>query len=139
MGKRATRKPPPKKVVPKLPTSFDCPFCNNTSTVECTIDRKKSQGRLNCQICGAQYQTNITYITDPIDVYSEWIDECEKVNREKEEEEEDQVPQQVVNYRSNHASAQHQAYQDDEEEDDEEEEAPRQGYNHQVYNRGGYH
>ena len=29
-----------------------------------------------CNTCGAKYETNITALSDPIDVYSEWIDAC---------------------------------------------------------------
>ncbi|KAF0976580.1 hypothetical protein FDP41_004479 [Naegleria fowleri] len=149
MGKRKTRKPPPKKVQPKLPTSFDCPFCNHEGTVECVIDRKQSTGKLTCRICGAQYQTNITYIMSAIDVYSEWIDECEKVNSANynEEEEEDtlnQPTQEQVNYHQqqqpHHRLSHHQQQQHEEDEEDEDDGSggPTQGLHHQ-YHSGMYH
>jgi hypothetical protein len=31
---------------------------------------------VQCNTCGAKYETNITALSDPIDVYSEWIDAC---------------------------------------------------------------
>jgi hypothetical protein len=40
MGKRkkGRKKPPPKKKIPtKVPTVFDCPFCNHEQTVECKL------------------------------------------------------------------------------------------------------
>jgi transcription elongation factor Elf1 len=63
------------------------------------MDRKSSAGKVLCRICGKAYQTTITFLTDPIDVYSEWIDECQKENEgEKpddydDEEEEEEVVQ----------------------------------------------
>jgi len=140
MGKRKTRKPPPKKVMPKLPTSFDCPFCNNEGTVECTINRKTSIGALACRICGAKYSTNITYINDPIDVYSEWIDECEKVNANRDEDEdEDEVGPTQQQQMYHHDNRQQQVYQDDEEDEEgeEEDDGPTQ-HQYAAYNRGGY-
>ena len=38
-------------------------------------------GSVQCNTCGAKYETNITALSDAIDVYSDWIDECEAVNR----------------------------------------------------------
>ena len=130
MGKRKTRKPPPKKVQPKLPSSFDCPFCNHEGTVECTIDKKKSTGKVCCRVCGAFYQTNITYITEAIDLYSEWIDECEKANAEESVETERQEHyQQIQQQRVTHQPANHES--EEEEEEDQ--------YSHPMYHRGtGY-
>jgi len=48
--------------------------------VECKIDKEKSLGLIKCSICDASYQMMITYLTEPVDVYSEWIDKCEEEN-----------------------------------------------------------
>jgi len=37
-------------------------------------------GSVQCNTCGAKYETNITALSDAIDVYSDWIDACEAVN-----------------------------------------------------------
>ncbi|KAL4199682.1 hypothetical protein AMTRI_Chr03g146130 [Amborella trichopoda] len=81
MGKRKSRaKPPPKKRMDKLDTVFSCPFCNHGSSVECRLDMKNLIGEATCRICQENFSTTITALSEAIDVYSEWIDECERVN-----------------------------------------------------------
>ncbi|ONI22636.1 hypothetical protein PRUPE_2G141500 [Prunus persica] len=69
MGKRKSSraKPVAKKRMEKLDTAFCCPFCNHGSSALCSV-------------CQESFSTTITPLTEPIDVYSEWIDECERVN-----------------------------------------------------------
>ncbi|KAF7836679.1 transcription elongation factor 1-like protein [Senna tora] len=86
MGKRKSRrKPPPKKRMNKLDTVFSCPFCNHGSSVECRLDTRNSIGELACRICQENFSTTITALSEPIDVYSEWIDECERFNNLEDE------------------------------------------------------
>ncbi|KAM7492560.1 hypothetical protein LguiA_035481 [Lonicera macranthoides] len=86
MGKRKSRaKPPPRKRMDKLDTVFSCPFCNHGSSVECRIDMKNLIGEANCGICQENFSTSVTALTEPIDIYSEWIDECERVNNHEED------------------------------------------------------
>ncbi|CAJ2658925.1 transcription elongation factor 1 [Trifolium pratense] len=81
MGKRkAKTKPAPKKRMDKLDTVFSCPFCNHGSSVECRIDMKNLIGEASCSICQESFSTAITALSEAIDIYSEWIDECELVN-----------------------------------------------------------
>ena len=42
-------------------------------------DRVKKIGSLQCRVCNAEYQALINYLSEPIDVFSEWLDECERV------------------------------------------------------------
>ena len=77
MGKRKAAKPPPKKSRPKLDTVFTCPFCNAESAVEASMDRKAKLGKLTCKACAETWGTEINALTEPIDIYSEWIDACE--------------------------------------------------------------
>ncbi|KAL6043826.1 Transcription elongation factor 1 [Balamuthia mandrillaris] len=81
MGKRKSRKKPVKRVAAKVPTAFDCPFCNHEKAVECKIDKENSIGIVSCNICSAEYKMVTNYLTEPIDVYSEWIDRCEEQNQ----------------------------------------------------------
>ena len=62
---------------PKLAKRFKCPFCSNDDTVECKMDFKAGIGTLNCRLCGAAYQMPIHHLHEPIDVFSEWLDDCE--------------------------------------------------------------
>ncbi|PPD99495.1 hypothetical protein GOBAR_DD03474 [Gossypium barbadense] len=91
MGKRKSRaKPAPKKRMDKLDTVFSCPFCNHGTSVECRLDMKNLIGEASCRICQESFSTVITALTEPIDIYSEWIDECERVNNLEEEDDGDQ-------------------------------------------------
>ncbi|KAK1604279.1 hypothetical protein QYE76_027952 [Lolium multiflorum] len=78
--RKAAAKPPPKKRMDKLDTVFSCPFCNHGSSVECRIDMKNLIGEANCRICQESFSTTANALTEAIDIYSEWIDECERVN-----------------------------------------------------------
>ncbi|EEF42381.1 Transcription elongation factor, putative [Ricinus communis] len=76
--KRAAKKP---MRVEKLATAFTCPFCNHPDSVTCDIDKKVWVGEAECHICTESFVTKINRLTEPIDIYSEWIDECERVNK----------------------------------------------------------
>lgn len=68
-----------KKIV--LAKRFKCPFCANEDVVECSMDRRKGIGSLACRLCGASYQMPIHHLHEPIDVFSEWLDDCEAAER----------------------------------------------------------
>jgi transcription elongation factor Elf1 len=83
MGKRKkSSKPVVKRVQAKLDKRFDCPFCNQPKAVEVLLDRSTvpMRGRLECGVCGASYQCAINSLSEPVDVYSDWIDTIEEVN-----------------------------------------------------------
>lgn len=65
-----------------VPKAFDCPFCNHSKTIECQMrrDQKPPVGIIECTVCGANYTSVITHLTEPVDVYSDWIDACEQEN-----------------------------------------------------------
>merc|ERR1719461_325238 len=74
-----------KKAKERVAEVFNCPFCNYSKTVECKMDRKKHLGTISCRICGANFQMMINHLTEPIDIYSDWIDECAQVNEVNQE------------------------------------------------------
>jgi transcription elongation factor Elf1 len=76
-SKMASRKKP----AVKLDKIFCCPFCNHAGSVDCEIDRKEWFAVVKCFVCKESYSTKAHALTEPIDVYSEWIDECEKANQ----------------------------------------------------------
>ncbi|KAK5844487.1 hypothetical protein PVK06_000627 [Gossypium arboreum] len=92
MGKRKSRaKPPPKKRMDKLDTVFSCPFCNHGTGVECRLDMKNLIGEAICRIVKKAFAPPLQHSLVLADVscwegrfldslYSELIDECEKVN-----------------------------------------------------------
>ncbi|XP_073312031.1 transcription elongation factor 1 homolog isoform X2 [Primulina huaijiensis] len=87
MGKRkSTAKPPPKKRMDKLDTVFSCPFCNHGTSVDCRIDMKNLIGEASCRICQESFSTTVTGTKFSHNRYSEWIDECERVNNLEDED-----------------------------------------------------
>ncbi|KAJ6879078.1 hypothetical protein NC652_032588 [Populus alba x Populus x berolinensis] len=80
MAKRKSRSNsrPVKKPKLKLDTVFRCPFCQLENTVGCSFDKDLNIGEISCSICHAGYDTKLTPLTEPIDIYCEWIDECER-------------------------------------------------------------
>jgi transcription elongation factor Elf1 len=60
-----------------LAKRFKCPFCANDETVECKMDLRNGIGSLSCRLCGASYQMPIHHLHEPVDVFSEWLDDCE--------------------------------------------------------------
>ncbi|KAM3195293.1 hypothetical protein ACQJBY_071416 [Aegilops geniculata] len=70
-----------KKPAPKLETSFCCPFCNHPGGVSCTIDLKLYVATAVCYVCEEAYHTTAHYLTEPVDVYHDWIDACEMANQ----------------------------------------------------------
>jgi transcription elongation factor 1 len=82
MGKRKSRKKPVKpRMVLKVPTQFDCPFCNHSQSVECKMQKQRHIGEVRCSVCDASFQCEVTALDEAVDVYSAWIDECERQNR----------------------------------------------------------
>ncbi|KAJ8462211.1 hypothetical protein ONZ45_g18019 [Pleurotus djamor] len=84
MGKRkkATRKPAPARQKEPLDTTFTCLFCHHDKAVTVRIDRKESIAQLVCKICDQRYQSKIHHLTEPIDIYSEWIDAADAAQQE---------------------------------------------------------
>jgi transcription elongation factor Elf1 len=90
MSKKKARKKIIKVVQPKVPTIFDCPFCNYKKCVDVKIDRKKRIASLKCKVCQSSYETTLNHLTEPVDVYYNWIDECERENMRKDKEEKEE-------------------------------------------------
>ncbi|KAF2731219.1 Elf1-domain-containing protein [Polyplosphaeria fusca] len=83
MGKRKSSKKvqgPKKKE--KLPTTFQCLFCNHEGSITCSLDKKSGVGSLQCKVCGQTFQTTINYLSAPVDVYADWIDACDEVAKQ---------------------------------------------------------
>ncbi|KAK9407740.1 transcription elongation factor 1 like [Crotalus adamanteus] len=83
MGRRKSkRKPPPKKkMTGTLETQFTCPFCNHEKSCDVKMERARNTGVISCTVCLEEFQTPITYLSEPVDVYSDWIDACEAANQ----------------------------------------------------------
>ncbi|KAF8609901.1 Elf1-domain-containing protein [Ceratobasidium sp. AG-I] len=78
MGKRKSSKKPASRIKPTLDITFNCLFCHHEKSVTCKIDKREGLGYLTCKICAQTFQTKIHHLSEPIDVYSSWIDACDE-------------------------------------------------------------
>ncbi|KAL2913586.1 hypothetical protein HK105_206888 [Polyrhizophydium stewartii] len=83
MGKRKSARKPQKKIKTTLDKEFSCLFCNHENTVTAKLDMETKSGTLMCRACGVSFQAQITALSEPIDLYSDWIDACERANEVK--------------------------------------------------------
>jgi len=84
-------------------TTFTCLFCHHDQSVTVKLDRKEGVAQLVCKVCGQSFQSKVnrtcsqghrilreTYpittldLTEPIDIYSEWIDAADYAAKEEE-------------------------------------------------------
>jgi len=80
MGRRAKKQAKPTKKRAVVAKTFKCPFCNMVDSVECKMDNRARVGRVACRVCGAAFSMGINYLMEPIDVFCEWLDQCEAAN-----------------------------------------------------------
>ncbi|KAI0709345.1 hypothetical protein C8Q76DRAFT_743071 [Earliella scabrosa] len=84
MGKRkkSSRKPAAPRRKELLETSFTCLFCHHDKSVSVRINRKEGVAQLLCKVCDQRYQSKANHLTEPIDIYSEWIDAADAAEKE---------------------------------------------------------
>ena len=80
MGKRKANHTQLPRKCEKLAIRFKCPFCEDPDSVECKLTKKVMIAGIVCHTCKANFKTSIDMLSEPIDVYHEWLDECERVN-----------------------------------------------------------
>ena len=44
------------------------------------LDRTAESGTISCRVCGEAFQTRISYLSDPVDVYCAWVDELQSAS-----------------------------------------------------------
>ncbi|KAI4483353.1 hypothetical protein M0802_013482 [Mischocyttarus mexicanus] len=44
------------------------------------MDKSRSTARITCRVCLEDFQTTINLLSEPLDVYNDWIDACESAN-----------------------------------------------------------
>ncbi|KAJ1505623.1 hypothetical protein HMI54_001721 [Coelomomyces lativittatus] len=86
MGKRKTARKRVIKAKPRLTSIFNCLYCNHEKSVEVKMNNEKKIGTIRCRVCQETWQTTINALSDPVDVYSDWIDACEAAQKKLEEE-----------------------------------------------------
>ncbi|KAL4067645.1 transcription elongation factor Elf1 like-domain-containing protein [Scleroderma yunnanense] len=87
MGKRkkSSRKPGAPSAARRrqpLDTAFTCLFCHHDKSVTVRIDRKEGIAQLVCRVCDQRYQSKINHLTEPVDIYSEWIDAADAAQKD---------------------------------------------------------
>jgi transcription elongation factor Elf1 len=86
-------------------TAFTCLFCHHDKSVTVRLDRKEGVAQLVCRVCDQRYQSkvnralfnlphyhffliscyfHVSDLTEPIDIYSEWIDAADAAQREEQ-------------------------------------------------------
>ncbi|MFT7797798.1 transcription elongation factor 1 homolog [Arapaima gigas] len=57
--------------------------CLHGAAESCDVkmERSRNTGIISCTVCLEEFQTPITYLSEPVDVYSDWIDACEAANQ----------------------------------------------------------
>lgn len=86
MGKRKSAKQETKKKAYVLKREFDCPYCNFKNCVEAFLKRQLKIGIIRCRICNVNSEVIINELTEPADIYCEWLDICDRINKEKAQE-----------------------------------------------------
>ena len=79
MGRRR-RKMRPRRPVPTIPSIFNCPICGRNA-VRVELDRVTSQANVHCGNCDCQATFTINPLTEPVDVYGEFVDLCASEDR----------------------------------------------------------
>ena len=81
MGRRKSkRQAPTRRNMLILDEIFDCPFCNHAKSCEVNMDKERNTGRVQCTKCFEDFQSKINFLSEPIDVFNEWVDACEEIN-----------------------------------------------------------
>ncbi|KAJ8946813.1 hypothetical protein NQ318_002092 [Aromia moschata] len=47
---------------------------------EIHADKGRNTARITCRVCLEDFQTTINFLSEPVDVYNDWIDACESAN-----------------------------------------------------------
>jgi transcription elongation factor Elf1 len=63
-----------------IPTIFNCPKCGR-SAVRVELDYKVGEALVHCGNCECQATIPISPITEPVDVYGDWVDLISKEKR----------------------------------------------------------
>ena len=64
-----------------------CSLYATEKSVHCELDRERDVGQVRCTLCGEHWEDKINALSEPIDIYSAWIDACENENKGDKEDE----------------------------------------------------
>eukprot|EP00802_Teleaulax_amphioxeia_P023100 Tamp_23633.p2 GENE.Tamp_23633~~Tamp_23633.p2 ORF type:complete len:116 (+),score=32.07 Tamp_23633:80-427(+) len=83
MGKRKSAKKVAKKARPRVMGSFDCMYCHHTGSIRISINKKAKIGNVRCSQCNVDWSTTTTALSEPIDIFCEWVDAAEEANADR--------------------------------------------------------
>jgi len=85
MGKHKAQKKVSTKRKQVVAKTFKCLFCATENSVDAKLDHKTGIGTLKCRVCNdGRYSGRIHALTEPIDLFSEWLDEVHQLNEEQQ-------------------------------------------------------
>ncbi|KAJ8965276.1 hypothetical protein NQ314_004239 [Rhamnusium bicolor] len=78
--RKSKRKPAPKKkTIDPLDIRFNCPICHHEKSCAVNMDKGRNTAQIRCNACLKDFQTTIDLLSEPIDVYEDWIFAWESV------------------------------------------------------------
>lgn len=81
-GKRKSAKRVVVKRKATVSKVFKCPFCSHDASCEVKLDRSVDTGSISCRVCGESFQMRINHLTEPVDVFCEWVDACDAARKD---------------------------------------------------------
>ncbi|KAJ2078223.1 hypothetical protein H4R24_004628 [Coemansia sp. RSA 988] len=81
-------------------------------SVSVEIDKSAGIGTLRCKVCSRTFSARINHLEGPIDVYSEWVDACEAVNRQERSRRTDRSQRDAGDYSDGGESSDGRGYED---------------------------
>ncbi|KAJ2794772.1 hypothetical protein H4R20_006115 [Coemansia guatemalensis] len=82
-------------------------------SVSVEIDKSAGIGTLRCKVCSRTFSARINHLEGPIDVYSEWVDACEAVNREERSRQTSRPQRDAGDYSDGGGSSDGRGYEDE--------------------------
>lgn len=43
-------------------------------------DKSRNVGKVYCRVCLESFQTTTSFLSEPVDIYNDWVDACEAAN-----------------------------------------------------------
>ncbi|MFX0170171.1 MAG: transcription elongation factor 1 family protein [Candidatus Hodarchaeota archaeon] len=92
MGRRR-RKTAPRRPTRTIPSIFNCPKCGRAA-VRVELNRNIGQAEIHCSNCDVQATLSISPLTEPVDVYGEFVDICARSRVTTSKPTNSQLPQE---------------------------------------------
>lgn len=74
MPRKKSKRTKRKAAVEKMDKRFSCLVCHREFMVVCVVNHLVGTGAAKCLACPASFKCPVNRLSQPIDVYSEWVD-----------------------------------------------------------------